>query len=200
MEIESNYEIKLQQEYAVIQQAIQGNELAYATLLHKFHNAVHSIVLRTVGKTNEPEDLTIEIFTKAFCNLKSYQPQFSFAAWLFRIATNHCIDFLRKKKQNAPLLSIDQANIEEQFITSNLLSELPNPEENLILQQNVEELHDVIEQLSPDYQAVVNMYYLKELSTAEIAQLLNIPQNTVKTRLFRTKDLLMNIMKPKKSA
>jgi RNA polymerase sigma factor (sigma-70 family) len=145
-----------------------------------------------VNNASDAEDLTIEAFGKAFRNLESYTPNFAFSTWLFKIATNNCIDFIRKK-QSSPSI-IDQGPDEMDTYTVNIQSDMPDPEEALINRQKIAQLREVVETLKPRYKKLIELRYYKEYSYEEISKELDLPIGTIKAQLFRAKTLLYNIL------
>jgi len=150
------------------------------------------MLLKMVNNPSDAEDLTIEAFGKAFRNLDSYTPKFAFSTWLFKIATNNCVDFIRKK-QLAPT-PFDNLQDSLDNVTVNIQSDMPDPEESLINLQKIDEIKDIINQLKPRYRSLIELRYYKEYSYEEISAELNIPIGTVKAQLFRAKTLLHNII------
>ena len=151
------------------------------------------MLLKMVNNKNDAEDLTIEAFGKAFKNIEQYTPKYAFSTWLFKIATNNCIDFIRKQKAN--LISIDQADDDEDMSAPPLHSSNPDPEEDMIKNQRVDLMRDVVDKLKPRYRNLIKLRYFKEYSYEEIAQELDLPLGTVKAQLFRARELLYNILK-----
>ena len=95
MEISPNLSHKAIQDFKLVQQAICGDQKAYAELLGRYRDAIYFMLLKMVNNKIDAEDLTIEAFGKAFRNLNQYSPNFAFSTWLFKIASNNCIDVLR---------------------------------------------------------------------------------------------------------
>jgi len=153
------------------------------------------MLLKMVNNKNDAEDLTIEAFGKAFKNIEQYTPNYAFSTWLFKIATNNCIDFIRKKKAN--VISIDQAEEENDMAPPPLLSSSLDPEEGMIKNQKVSLMRSVVNKLKPRYRNLIELRYFKEYSYEEIAKELNLPLGTVKAQLFRARELLFNILKNK---
>jgi RNA polymerase sigma-70 factor (ECF subfamily) len=150
------------------------------------------MLLKMVSNQSDAEDLTIEAFGKAFRNLDSYTPKFAFSTWLFTIATNNCVDFIRKKQMSPAPFDSYQDTIDN--VTVNIQSDLPDPEESLINHQKIAALKDIVNQLKPRYRSLIQLRYYKEYSYEEIAAELKIPIGTVKAELFRAKTLLYNIL------
>jgi RNA polymerase sigma-70 factor (ECF subfamily) len=155
------------------------------------------MALKMVNNKDDAMDLTVETFGKAFENLEKYKPDFAFSTWLFRIATNNCIDFIRKKRLNVVSLNtISEEDGEEKHMQ--IRAEGLNPEESSIKKQESEKLKNIVEQLPIRYRKLIILRYYDEQSYEEIAQQLDIPLGTVKAQLFRARDLLANIINRKK--
>ena len=151
------------------------------------------MVLKMVNNKEDAMDLTVETFAKAFEKLEKYQPEFAFSTWLFRVATNNCIDFIRKKKLNTTSIhGLVDSDGEEQ--TLQIRADTLDPEEQSIKKQQTEELKVLIESLPPRYRNLITLRYFDELAYEEIAQQLDLPLGTVKAQLFRARYLLANIM------
>jgi RNA polymerase sigma-70 factor (ECF subfamily) len=146
-----------------------------------------------VNNKSDAEDLTIEAFGKAFKNLAQYTPNYAFSTWLFKIATNNCIDFIRKKKAN--LIFLDHSSDEQENVTAPLQSDSPDPEEDMIKSQRMALTRNVVSKLKPRYRTLVELRYFREYSYDEIANELGLPIGTVKAQLFRARELLFNILK-----
>ncbi|MCB0395320.1 MAG: sigma-70 family RNA polymerase sigma factor [Flavobacteriales bacterium] len=183
-------------DYKLVQQAIHDkNQQAYAKLMDRYRDSIYFMLLKMVNNKDDADDLTIEAFGKAFKNLHQYTPNYAFSTWLFKIASNNCIDFIRKKKKN--LLSIDRRyeNDEGGEMSIDLKSEFLDPEEKLMKKQKIKVMREVVEKLKPRYRTLVELRYFKEYSYEEIADQLDIPLGTVKAQLFRAREFLYNIMK-----
>jgi len=183
---------KAKQDYALVQKAQQGDQHAFAQLLNRYWDSVYFMLLKMAHNKDDAEDLTIEAFGKAFRNIESYTPRYAFSTWLFKIATNNCDDFIRKK-QLAPT-PLDHLQDSLDNATINIQSDLPDPEESLINLQKIEALKDVVNQLKPRYKKLIELRYYKEYSYEEISSELKLPIGTVKARLYRAKSLLYNIL------
>lgn len=184
-------------DYKLIQQALKhGDQKAYAELLQRYRESVYFTMLRMCNNKDDAEDLTIEAFGRAFKRLEQYTPTYAFSTWLFKIASNNAIDFLRNKKKSTSLsLDTKMENDEGQEFSKSIKSQGLDPEENIIKKQKVELLKDVVEKLKPRYRELVQMRYYEELSYEEIALKLELPVGTVKAQLFRAREFLYNILK-----
>ncbi len=194
MELNSNLSIKAQQDIELVEKARKGDQLAYAELLGRYRDAIYFMLLKMVNSPVDAEDLTIEAFGKAFKNIDQYTPNFAFSTWLFKIATNNCIDFIRKKR--ASHVSLDQTiDGEDSLAPSSLIqSDSPDPELTMINKQKIKHMRKVVSRLKPRYRTLVELRYFKEYSYDEIAVELDIPIGTVKAQLFRARELLLNIL------
>jgi len=184
---------KALQDYDLVQKALQGDEKAFARLLSRYKDTIYFMLLKMLNNRSDAEDLTLEAFGKAFKNLHQYSPTYAFSTWLFKIASNNCIDFLRKKK--GVLISIENDSEQlEMSETAKLKSKDLNPEEKLIRKQKAILLHKVVRRLKPHYQTLVELRYFNELSYEEIAQELQLPLGTVKAQLFRARQMLFKLI------
>jgi len=191
MEVSNGLSDKARNDLLLVELAKSGNEKAFSSLLNRYRDSIYFMLLKMVNNSSDAEDLTIEAFGKAFRNLDLFTPEFAFSTWLFKIATNNCIDFIRKK-QVSPT-PIDQLQDDLDNLTVNIQSDLPDPEETLINDQKIAVLKDIVNQLKPRYRNLIELRYYKEYSYEEIASELKLPIGTVKAQLFRAKSLLFNI-------
>lgn len=183
---------KALQDYQLVKTALKGDEKAFARLLSRYKDAIYFMLLKMVNNRSDAEDLTLEAFGKAFKNLHQYSPTFAFSTWLFKIASNNCIDFLRKKK--GVLISIENNDQNENGEQLKLKSKELNPEEKLIRMQKAILLRKVVRRLKPRYQILVELRYFREFSYEEIAKELNLPLGTVKAQLFRSREMLFKMI------
>jgi len=191
MEINQGLSDKAKNDLILVEEAKKGNEKAFASLMNRYRDSIYFMLLKMVNHPVDAEDLTIEAFGKAFRNIDTYTPKFAFSTWLFMIATNNCIDFIRKK-QSTPI-PIDQGQDGTYYMTVNIPSDLPDPEEALINDQKIAILRKIVNQLKSPYREIIELRYYKEYSYEEIASELKIPIGTVKAQLNRAKTLLYNI-------
>jgi RNA polymerase sigma-70 factor (ECF subfamily) len=191
MEVSNCISEKAQNDLILVEQAKLGNEKAFSSLLNRYRDSIYFMILKMVNNPSDAEDLTIEAFGKAFRFIDSFTPDFAFSTWLFRIATNNCIDFIRKKQLSPSLIDQIQEDIDN--MTVNIQSDLPDPEERLINDQKIAVLREIVSQLKPRYRRLIELRYFKEYSYEEIAKEMKLPIGTVKAQLFRAKSLLFNI-------
>lgn len=192
----NNLTTKAVYDFKLVQLAIsKGDQKAYAELLQRYRESVYFMMLKMVNNKDDADDLTIEAFGRAFKKLDQYTPNYAFSTWLFKIASNNAIDFLRKKKlTNA--VSLDTRNDNSDYDSSNLVKSTHlNPEEFYIKKQKVEMVRAVIDKLKPKYKELVELFYFQELSHEEISEKLNLPIGTIKAQLFRARDFLFELIK-----
>jgi RNA polymerase sigma-70 factor (ECF subfamily) len=180
----------LSDDFALVESARSGNQGAYAILMDKYRDAVNALMMRMVNNREDAEDLVLEAFGKAFRRLDSYTPNFAFSTWLFRIAVNNCIDFVRKKKMQTSSIDNSMDGENGKDFSSNIKSDSLSPEESYILDQRLARMRKVMCKLPTKYRLMLELRYFEELSYQEIADDLELPLGTVKAQLFRAKELL----------
>ena len=180
----------------MVERLKQGDNLAYSELIARFKNQVAFIVRKMIRNPDDVDDLVMEIFGKVFKYIHSYKPEYSFKTWLFRIANNHSIDFIRKKSLQTT--SLDSNPISDESDDSGLHSVIAgehlSPEQIMESAQRHEYVRQAISQLKPLYKDLIKLRYFEEKSYEEITEELGIPMGTVKARLYRAKDLLETIL------
>ncbi|MBO7490561.1 MAG: sigma-70 family RNA polymerase sigma factor [Bacteroidales bacterium] len=190
---------KAQRDYQLVCRAREnGDQRAYADLMRMYKEPIYLLLLKMTNNPTEADDLTMEAFGKAFASLHLYTPTHAFSTWLFSIATNNCVDFIRKKRLQTVYLDDIRTSVGNEVYEYPIPSEADNPEESIIHQQRVQILREVVRQLKPRYRKLVEMRYFEEMSYEEIAEELDMPLGTVKVQLFRARDLLHNILITKK--
>ncbi len=193
MEINNELTEKGKRDKRLVEAALSGSQHAYTDLLNNYHDTIYFLVLKMVHDKREAEDLTMEVFGKAFLRLDQYTSNYAFSTWLYRIASNHCIDFIRKKRMKT--LSLDQEDDEGSNQWSlEVKSENKNPEQVYMHQQKLAQMRLAVEKLKAPYRELVTLRYFEEYSYDEIAEECNIPLGTVKAQLFRARALLNDML------
>lgn len=196
MEVSPNFSGNAKKDIELVEAARGGNEKAFADLMRRYKDTIYFMLLKMVNNRTDAEDLAIEAFGKAFTNIHQYTPQYAFSTWLFRIASNNAIDFLRKKRAvTVPLETTSGDKGVGGEYNYNMKSETYNPEENFIRQQNAMILRKMVAKLKPRYRTLLELRYFREYSYDEIAQELNLPLGTVKVQLFRSREMLFELLK-----
>ncbi|MBN2669161.1 MAG: sigma-70 family RNA polymerase sigma factor [Bacteroidales bacterium] len=190
-----NLSEKAQKDYQLVLKAREGDQKAYASLMSRYKDSIYYMVLKMVNNFDDADDLTIEAFGKAFKNIDQYSPQFAFSTWLFKIATNNSIDFLRKKR--GITVSLDRTDDEGNEYQPAVPDVGLTPEETIIKNQKVDIMRSVVKTLKPRYRSLIELRYFKEYSYEEISQEMELPLGTVKAQLFRARELLLNILEKK---
>jgi len=196
LEDNSHFSFKALYDIKLVDRALKnGDQKAFAELMKRYWEPVFFMLNRMVMNKDDAEDLTIEAFGKAFKNLQQYSPQYAFSTWLFKIASNNAIDYLRKKKmENLTSLDrpVDRDGGEE--LSQQIKGHGLTPEETIIKKQDADKVHEIIDKLKPRYKEIVEMFYMEQLSVEEISKRMDLPVATIKTRLFRARELLMQVL------
>jgi len=197
--VKKHFSEKALQDFQLIDQAVKENdEQAYAMLMERYNKPVYHMILKMVRNVDDAEDLTIEAFAKAFKNLYKFKKDFTFSTWLFRIATNNAIDFIRKKKLDTMSLNTSYQDESGTNITIDVKDKNLNPQEEAIKAQKIELIQLFVTKLPAKYQRLVRLRYFSEFSYEEIARELEAPLGTVKAQLHRARELLQDLVKGKK--
>jgi RNA polymerase sigma factor (sigma-70 family) len=196
---ENRFSSKALEDFKLIDMAVGGDDKAYAKLLQRYKRPVYHMILKMVRNIDDAEDLTMESFSKAFRSLARFKKDFTFSTWLFRIATNNTIDFIRKKKLNT--LSIQNTFTDDngQAVSIDVEDDgTLNPQDEAIKAQKEELIQVFVNMLPGKYQKLVRLRYFNELSYEEIAVELDAPLGTVKAQLHRARELMYDLVKNKK--
>lgn len=180
----------------LITAAKEGNQAAYEKLTRKYKNLISTLIARMIKQTDDIEDLTQETFIKAFQFLDRFDNQFSFSTWLFKIASNNCIDYLRKKKLKT--FSIDK---QMDAVDDEMYFEIPDtdlmPDKKIVERERKQIIEEAIASLPEKYRRVILLRHFEMKEYEEIAEELNLPLGTVKAHIFRARELLNKFLKNK---
>ena len=191
---------KAKHDLLLVEAARNGNQAAYAELMERYRESVYFMMFKMVKHSDDADDLTIEAFGKAFSRLDQYSPSFAFSTWLFKIASNNCIDFIRKKRVKVTSMDTGITTDDGEILYVDARANNMNPEENVIHGQKVVHMRMLVSKLKPRYRELIEKRYFEELSYEEIASELNLPLGTVKAQLFRARDFLANMMEKTKDS
>ena len=170
---------------ALVDMVLEGDNHAFEHLFDRYGGSLHQLYLvRTGGNNDNTNDLIQEIFVKAYLNLASYDRRYAFGQWIYTIAKNTFIDYVRRRRDD---LSID--NTRGEYIRQPV-SLTPNPEESIINTQQRRLLEESLEKMSPKYRRLIELRFFKDLSYEEIAEQLGLPLGTVKTQIHRARTQL----------
>ena len=181
------------QDSDLVKLAVDQNQAAFIVLYTRYNAGVRSHISRYVSQKEDIEDICLESFQKAFSQISSYNPEYKLSTWLYRIARNTAFDHLSKhdrEKNYMPTTSISEDFAE----LKDLPATMHNPEEDIINQQEYDKWLNNIEKLKDDYRIVAKMNLIDNFGYKEIADALELPINTVKTKIRRAKAQLLKMM------
>lgn len=163
---------------------LEGDQQAFEDLVHRYERDVFNLTYRMLNERGEAEDAAQEAFLRAYSNLERYDVNRSFKTWLLSIASNHCIDRIRKRRLT--WLSLEEPLPPHPALTS----DTPNPEQATLENERNVVVQALLDNLSPDYRLAVVLRYWYDLSYAEIAEMLDTTESAIKSRLFRARQAL----------
>ena len=161
-----------------------GDTAAFEYLFDRYRDAIHRLFLQRTGNAEDADDLLQETFIKVYMNLHRYSPEYTFGQWLYTIARNTFIDYVRKRQDDLP--------IDEKF--SSPASNTPTPEESVITSQQRHQIELCIARLPENYRRLIRMRFFDEYSYEEIAVKLSLPLGTVKTQIHRARERMCRLI------
>jgi RNA polymerase sigma-70 factor, ECF subfamily len=179
-------ENQVDQEQAWLDRARGGSKEAFSRLVEAYQTPVYNLAYRMLGNRGEAEEAAQETFLRAYTQLHRYNPAFKFSTWMLSIASNHCIDILRKRR--IIWLSLDEPLPGE--YAPQLSSNRPDPERATEDAETERQVRALLDELQPDYRAAVILRYWYELPYDEIASAMDTTVSAVKSRLFRARKML----------
>lgn len=168
------------QELLWLEQARRGDQLAFGKLVQAYQRPVYNLAYRMLGNAAEAEDAAQETFVRMYTKLHTYQPDRKLSSWVLSIASHYCIDRLRRRRFN--WLSLD-----EEPVAAVLPSRQRGPEESALCRETRDEVQTLVDRLAPGYRAPLILRYWHELSYAEIAEVMGLSVEAVKSRLHRAR-------------
>lgn len=176
--------------------ALNGDQQAFAEIVELYKDKIYHLAYRMLNNRHEAEDVVQETFLRVFKSLDRYDPNQKFSTWIYRIATNLCIDRLRKRK---PTYSLDADMNDQEGLDgySSIPSDDRTPESELMISETKKLIYDAIESLPAKYKSVMILRYLQDLSLQEISDVLDMPVTTIKTRVHRGREFLRKKLEPK---
>ena len=181
------------EESRIVQKVIKGDVNAFEKLVIEYEKSVYNIALRMTGNSEDASDMTQEAFIKAYNSLQSFRGDSKFSVWLYRIATNVCLDFLRSKSRK-PTVSLSVEDNEGEEVQLDVADESQSPELLLDRQMTRESVRRGLETLSPEYRQILLLREIQGLSYDEISQTLGLEVGTVKSRIFRARKKLCTFL------
>lgn len=168
----------------LVEQVLAGDDDAFTLLVERYQRDAYNLAYRMLGNTTEAEDAAQEAFLRAYVNLARYDANRSFKTWLLSIASNHCIDRLRKRRMT--LLAIDEPLPPHPALTS----QEAGPEQSMVNTQLTEQVQELLDELPEEYRAAVVLRYWYDMPYSEIAETLDTTESAIKSRLFRARQML----------
>jgi len=177
----------------LIKKCKRGEESAFALLLQRYRGPIYNLCLRMVRNPEDARDLAQEVFIKVFSLLDRYDERYAFSSWIFRIATNHCIDHLRRNRLR--FLSLESTTgMDGEEVEMQLPDSGPQPDTVLQRKEALERLEEVIGELPPHYRVITLLRHDQQLSYEEIAEILQLPLGTVKARIHRARNQIQQML------
>ena len=181
-------------EQELVQRARKGDELAFEQLVTDNEKRIYNLCCRLTGNPDDGAELAQEAFLNAWRGLEKFHGESSFATWLYRLASNACIDFLRKEKRRRSLSMTLSLDDEEEGRQAELPDQRFAPEERLEQAENRRAIAQALEEVSPEHRQVLVMREINGLSYAEIGQVLGLEEGTVKSRIARARNALRKVL------
>ena len=175
-------------DHRLVELVLKGDDVAFEYLFNRYRDAIRRLFVSRLGGVNDADDLLQETFIKVYINLARYSPDYTFGQWVYTIARNTFIDFMRRKT--------DEESIDERFTSPAATS--PTPEERVINQQQRVQFEAYLNRLTPRYRQLIVMRFFDELSYEEIAQKLGLPMGTVKTQIHRARSRMCSMIQNEK--
>lgn len=177
----------LAEEITWIEQALTGDQFAFSQLMHRYAGAVYNLTYRMLGNAQDAEDASQEIFLRAYTRLESFDRSRRFSTWLLSIASNYCIDRLRRRR--FAWLTLDD-------VAYTMPSRERGPERTVLERERQDQVQSALRNLPDHYRLVLVLRYWQDLSYEEIAQVTGLTQSALKTRLHRARNMLAERLGP----
>lgn len=193
---------KARRDYVLLRKALDHNDQqAYAELMSLYRDSIYYMLIRMVKNKDDAEDLTLMTFGKAFRYLDKYTPKYAFSTWLYRIALNNSIDFLRVKNNMPQYFEDDLYTTSTTSIIDQSEDNLQRtPEDEIIDKQRLQLLRAAVSQLPEKYRRVIELRYYEDLPYEDIAERLDLTLSNVKIQIMRAKQMLSQLMQPMRNA
>lgn len=182
-----------EEDFDAVRRVLKGDSSGFEILQKKYTRIISSLIRRMIRNEEDVRDLTQDTFIKAYNALSSFQFGYSFSSWIYKIASNTCIDFLRKKR--LAQVSLSQRNNSEEEYELEIEDKDYMPDLNVMTEEKIKALREAIENLPENYREIIKLRHEKEMDYADIAEKLDIPLGTVKAHLFRARKQLFQQLK-----
>jgi RNA polymerase sigma-70 factor (ECF subfamily) len=177
--------------------ALNGNQDAFKRLRQKYHDPVFRLIYRMLHDKQDVEDLVQEAFIKAFQSLASFNHEYAFSTWLFKIASNNCIDFIRRKKLHTFSIDKPVESTDGDYSIEIMDDSNSEPDREMIAKQRKKLIEDAINKLPEKYRLVIQLRHVEEKDYQEISDMLDLPLGTVKAHIFRAREILYRELRDK---
>ena len=168
----------------LVELVLEGDDTAFEYLFNRYRDAIHRLFVQRLGGVNDADDLLQETFIKVYINLHRYNTAYTFGQWIYTIARNTFVDYVRRRQEGLP--------IDEHFAAP--ASSAPTPEERFINLQQQTQIEHYLERLTPRYRQLIRMRFFDEYSYEEIAVKLSLPLGTVKTQIHRARERMCRLI------
>jgi len=173
----------------LVRRSLEGEESAFNEIINRYKRGVYTLIIRMVGRPEEADDLCQETFVRLYSSLSSYDPRYKFSSWLFKIANNLTIDFLRRQRPEVASLD-DTVDTGDDTLAIQVKDKGMDPLGRVESMELYAKIKEAIGNLPVDYRRVILLRHLEDMSYEEIAGVTGLPLGTVKTLLFRGRRLL----------
>lgn len=181
-------------EKEIIKLILNGEKEYFKLIQKKYYSLIYNLIRKIIKDEDDIDDLVQETFIKVYNALPNFQFNFNFSSWIYKIASNNCIDFIRRKKLNFVYIDKNDESDDDEY-KFDIKDPSLTPEEQLQKKERSHLLKQAIKKLPKNYQQVIHLRHEEELDYQEIAERLNIPLGTVKIHLFRARKQLLDILK-----
>ena len=168
----------------LVARVLEGDDVAFEYLFNRYRDAIYRLFVQRLGGVNDADDLLQETFIKVYINLHRYRPDYTFGQWVYTIARNTFIDYVRRRQEDLP--------IDDKFTAPP--SNNPTPEENIIRKQQRTQIERYLQAMPPRYRQLIVMRFFEEYSYEEIAMKLELPLGTVKTQIHRAREQMCRLI------
>lgn len=169
----------------LVTRSLEGDEKAFEHLFTRYREAIRQLLQQRAGSADDADDLLQETFVKVYLHLENYNSQYTFGQWVYTIARNTFIDYVRRRQEELP--------IDERF--SAPASPTPTPEESVIRRQQRDQIESFLTALRPQYRRLIEMRFFEEYTYEEIAEKLQLPMGTVKTQIHRAREQMCDLIR-----
>lgn len=169
----------------LVQRSLEGDEKAFEHLFTRYREAIRQLLQQRAGSLDDADDLLQETFVKVYLHLESYNHQYTFGQWVYTIARNTFIDYVRRRQEELP--------IDERFKAP--ASSTPTPEESVIRRQQRDQIEHILSALRPQYRRLIEMRFFEEYTYEEIAEKLQMPMGTIKTQIHRAREQMCALIR-----